>query len=262
MCELDAYFSRIALNEIPSANAEGLMTVQRAHRLAIPIENLDIFLGRGISLDSERVFEKLVTQRRGGYCFEQNQLFLWALREVGFEARPLLARVWLTADKVQPLTHTLNLVTLNGQNWIADAGFSGDFTPPMPLESNQPAEAPGGILYRLIEEERGWMLQRDGGTGWQDQYSFHLTPVELCDLEMSNHWTSTRPQTRFTTLRIVSRALPDGRAGIMDRQLSVTHNQQTETRDIGAATEYRALLAEMFDLHLSAQEVSGLHLFD
>lgn len=262
MGKLDAYFSRIGLNEIPAANAEGLMAMQRAHRLAIPFENLDIPLDKGISLAPEKVFEKLVIRRRGGYCFEQNQLFLRALRDVGFDARPLLARVWLMADEVQPHTHTLNLVTLNGRPWIADAGFGGDFTPPMPLKHDCPAEAPGNIFYRLIEEERGWMLQRDGGTGWQDQYSFHLTPVEPCDLEMGNHWTSTRPQTRFTTLRIVSRALPDGRAGIIDRQLSVTHNQQTETRDIGTPAEYRALLAQMFDLHLSSEEVARLGLFD
>lgn len=261
MSELDAYFSRIGLNEAPSADAEGLMSLQRAHRLAIPFENLDIPLGRGISLAPERVFEKLVTQRRGGYCFEQNQLFLRALRQVGFEARPLLARVWLMADEVQPHTHTFNLVTLNGQPWIADAGFGGDFTPPMPLEPNRAAEAPGGVFYRLIEEERGWMLQRDGGTGWQDQYSFQLTPVEACDLEMGNHWTATRRQTRFTTLRIVSRALPDGRAGLIDRELSVSRNQHTEERSISTLAEYRALLADIFDLHLSSEEVAALGLF-
>lgn len=266
MIELAVYLQRIGLAAAPAADAEGLTAVQRAHRLAISFENLDIPLGRGISLDAEAVFDKLVTRRRGGYCFEQNQLFLHMLRHMGFDARPLLARVWLMAEDVPPLTHTLNLVTLDGRLWVADAGFGGDFTPPMPLAAGEVAQAPGGVRYRLIEDYRGWVLQRDGGSiggdgGWQDQYSFHLSQVEHSDLEMGNHWTSTRPDTRFTTLHIVSRALPDGRAGLIGRQLSVTRSGRSEEREISDAAEYRAALADIFNLPLTAEEVAALGLF-
>lgn len=131
--DLDAYLARLGLGLPPLADIDGLTTLQRAHRLAIPFENLDIRLGRGISLDPGHVFEKLVHKRRGGYCFEQNQLFLRALQAIGFDARPLLARVWLVAEGVPPRTHTLNLVRINGEDWIADAGFGGSYSPPMKL---------------------------------------------------------------------------------------------------------------------------------
>lgn len=266
MTQLAAYLQRIGLTASPAADAEGLMVVQRAHRLAISFENLDIPLGRGISLDPEMIFDKLVTRRRGGYCFEQNQLFLRMLRHMGFEARPLLARVWRMADEVPPLTHTFNLVTLDGRLWIADTGFGGDFTPPMLLVAGEVVQAPGRVRFRLIEDHGGWMLQRDGGAiggdgGWEDQYSFHLTQVELSDLEMANHWTSTRPDTRFTTLRLVSRALPDGRAGLIGRHLSVTRSGRSEEREISDAAEYRAVLADMFNLPLTTEEVAALGLF-
>jgi len=122
--DLDAYFERIRLAERPACTLEGLATVQRAHRLAIPFENLDVILGRGIAIDSASVFAKLVTARRGGYCFEQNRLFEDALLALGFNVRPLLARVWLGGEGPPPgKTHTLGLVTIDGQEWIADAGF-------------------------------------------------------------------------------------------------------------------------------------------
>jgi len=91
--DLSAYLDRIGLKQPPPATAEGLAQVQRAHRLAIPFENLDVILGRGIRIDSASVFAKLVTARRGGYCFEQNRLFEDALIALGFTVRPLLARV-------------------------------------------------------------------------------------------------------------------------------------------------------------------------
>src|SRR3546814_16635827 len=96
--DVEAYLRRIGLEQAPRPDQEGLMSVQRAHRWAIPFENFDIPLGRGISLDPAAVFDKLVVRRRGGYCFEQNQLFLRALLQLGFDARPLLARVWLMAE--------------------------------------------------------------------------------------------------------------------------------------------------------------------
>src|SRR3546814_6197821 len=71
---------------------------------------------------------------------------------------------------------------------------------------------------------------------------------------MGNHWTSTRPGTRFTTLCMVSRALPEGRAGLMERQLSVCRLGQSEEREITDAKEYRALLDDIFNLQLTRSE--------
>src|SRR5690606_36486392 len=127
-----AYLARIGISRPPAADAAGLDALQQAHRSTIAFENLDIPLGREISLDPGQVFDKMVTRRRGGYCFEHNQLFLRALRAIGFQARPLLARGWLGAgDDIPPRAHTLNLVQIDGADWIADAGFGGSYVPPL-----------------------------------------------------------------------------------------------------------------------------------
>ena len=107
--DLDAYFERIRLGDRPACDLDGLAAVQRAHRLAIPFENLDIRLGRGIAIDSASVFAKLVTRRRGGYCFEQNRLFCDALTALGFAVRPLLARVWFANLRGETRPHGSHL---------------------------------------------------------------------------------------------------------------------------------------------------------
>lgn len=257
------------MDAAPAPDEAGLTAIQRAHRLAIPFENLDIPLGRGISIDPAIVFDKLVTRRRGGYCFEQNQLFLRALIALGFTARPLLARVWLMAEGVPPLTHTFNLVTIGGREWIADAGFGGSFSPPMPLEDGATAQMPDGTAHRLTRRDDDWMLERAGDPGatdgrsrdtrdWQPQYSFTTEPVEGIDLELSNHWTSTRPGTRFLTMQIVSLILPDGFAALTDRQFSLHRAGTTESRAVNDAKEYRTVLTDIFGLELSAGEVDRL----
>jgi N-hydroxyarylamine O-acetyltransferase len=271
--DLAAYLARIGLKEPPAPDAEGLAELQRAHRLVIPFENLDVILGRGIAIDSNSVFAKLVTARRGGYCFEQNRLFGDALDALGFVWRPLLARVWLGTEGAPPgKTHTLCLVTIDGQDWIADAGFGGSYGPPMPLADGETAAAPDGAEFRLMRDPLyGWMLERNGhsgttdgrgpGEGWVAQYSFDLSPVFASDLALSNHWTSAAPGTRFLTLRVVSIALPHGFASLTDRFYRRRNGDRETSGEIEDPRVYRLRLSMLFGIDLTAEEVAELGLF-
>jgi N-hydroxyarylamine O-acetyltransferase len=274
--DLDLYLERIRLAERPQPDAAGLLALQRAHRLAIPFENLDVILGRGIRVDSEGVFAKLVTAKRGGYCFEHNRLFGDALDALGFTARPLLARVWLGAEHVPPLTHAISLVTIDGQEWIADTGFGGSYAPPMPLADGETADAPDGARFRLGRDPLyGWMLERHGDPGTTDgrtpfadpelhhgaQYSFSLEPVFPADMALGNHWTSTAPGTRFTTLRIVSQVLPNGFASLTDRSYKRRNGDSEASGEITDPRVYRMRLSMMFGIDFTVEEVAALGLF-
>lgn len=271
--DLPSYLERVGLKESPAATAEGLAQVQRAHRLAIPFENLDVILGRGIAIDSASVFAKLVTARRGGYCFEQNRLFEDALEALGFVTRPLLARVWLGLEGPPPgKTHTLVLVTIDGQDWIADAGFGGSYCPPMPLADGETALAPDGAQFRLMRDPlHGWMLERDGppattdgrgaGEGWMPQFSFSLDPVFTADLILSNYWTSNAPESRFKQLRIVSSVLPHGFASLTDRRYRRRNGEQEASGEIDDPRVYRMRLSLLFGIDLSVEEIAQLGLF-
>lgn len=266
--DLAAYFQRIALPARPTHDGCGLQALVRAHRLAIPFENLDIPLGRGIRIDSASVFAKLVAGKRGGYCFEQNRLLRDALTELGFTVHPLLARVWLLHESqdVPPLTHTLNLVSIAGEAWIADAGFGGSYAPPLRLLDGAEEAAPDGARHRVVRHaEHGWMLQRHAGgpddaqgQGWQDQYSFTEARVEESDLALSNHWTSTAPGTRFTTLTMARIVLPTGYASLTGRDYTRRNGTDASDTVIDDPRVYRMRLSLMFGIDLSAEETAAL----
>jgi len=269
---LAAYLERIHLAEPGGADAAGLAAVQRAHRLAIPFENLDVMLGRTISIDSDALFAKLVTARRGGYCFEHNRLFLNALAALGFVVRPQLARVWLGAEAVPPLTHAIAIVTIDGGDWIADAGFGGSYTPPMPLSDGAEATAPDGARFRLTrEEERGWVLWRAGdaattdgrgtGEGFQPQYSFVPGPAYDADLAMGNLWAAAAPASRFGTTCVVSVVLPKGFASLTDRRYRRRSGSETTEAEITDPRVYKLRLSMLFGIDLSAEEVAKLGIF-
>jgi N-hydroxyarylamine O-acetyltransferase len=261
--DVDAYLARIGLTERPIPTAESLAQIQRAQRLCIPFENLDIPLKRGISLDPEAIFDKLVTRRRGGYCFEQNQLFHRVLLALGFDSRPLMARTWLFAgDAIPPRSHTFNLVKIDGEEWIADAGFSSNYTAPMRLRDGETVASEPSLTHRLNEHpEHGWMVERDAGKGFQPQYSFSLDRVYPIDLEMANHWTSTCLTFRFTQNVIVSIVLPHGTASLMN--LSYTRESKNEkvASEITSPRMLQMRLSLIFGIELSLEEVGALGLF-
>ena len=271
MFDLDAYLERIRLPARPTPDAAGLTRLQHAHRLAIPFENLDVRLGRPIAIDPAGVFVKLVTARRGGFCFEHNRLFLDALAAAGFEARPLLARVWLGASDVPPLTHTLSLVEVGGEQWIADPGFGGSYAPPMPLVDGAEADAPDGARFRLTRDDNGWMLWRDGdaattdgrggGPGWQRQYRFTTDVVWDADLAMGSHWSATAPASRFVRHAVVSLVLPHGFASLTDRHYRRRAGADATEAEIADPRVYRMRLSLMFGIDLGAEEVAELGVF-
>lgn len=267
MFDLPAYLARIGLPARPTLDAAGLQALHRAHRLAIPFENLDVALGRTVAIDRAAVFAKLVTAGRGGYCFEHHRLFADALAALGFAARPLLARVRLGTDEMPPLTHVLSLVTIEGREWIADPGFGGSYAPPMRLVDGAQVMATDGASFLLrADAEHGWVLLRDGepGTtdgrdtapGWRPQYSFTTAPVWDADLAMGNHWASTHPASRFVNHRIVSIVLPHGFARLTDRDYRRQVGNEVGAGAITDPRVYRMRLALMFGIELTKEEVA------
>lgn len=279
--QLAAYLDRLGLAAAPASDAAGLRQVQAAHRQRIPFENLDGMLGRAIDCASAPVFDKLVTRQRGGFCFEHNRLLADMLSALGFTNRLLLARVLLgDPPALAPRTHCLLLVTLEGEPWIADAGFGAAYAPPMPLRDGEEAMSGDGAQHRLrrIGAEGSlpgsWLLERRGprasGDGrarsdhaWEAQFAFDLAEVAEADLALGCFWAASHPASRFTNVTVISRCLPDGFASLLGRELNVWRTGEDRHQHLlGGADEYRALLEGEFGIVLTPEEARALRLFD
>ncbi len=206
MFDLDAYLARIGLHGRPS-----FAVVHRAHVTSIPFENLDPHCGIPVSLASEDLERKLVAQRRGGYCFEQNLLLKAALEALGAEVDLLLARVRVGPPRgARPRTHLVLRVRAEGASWHADVGFGlGSLLEPIPFGAGGEYLQSGWRL-RVVEDEDELVLQEAEGDEWRDLYGFVPEPVPFVDLETSNWFTSTYPRSPFVTGVIVGAHSADG----------------------------------------------------
>jgi N-hydroxyarylamine O-acetyltransferase len=260
MFDLDAYLERIGLSGRP-----GLGEIHRAHSTSIPFENLDPLRGIAVSLDPDDLQRKLVQERRGGYCFEQNLLLRAALQATGggVEIDMHLARVRYGANgAIRPRSHIVLGIRGAGGHWLADVGF-GMGTPfePLPFEPGHESEQ-SGWRFRLVAEARGEMaLQRIEGGGWIDLYAFSLEPVPFIDVETSNWWVCTHPRSPFVNGLIVASQDADGSwASVNERNgpLQLVERSPADSKSVSLdRAQLPGLLAERFGLHGFALDGEG-----
>jgi len=249
---LDAYFRRIGYDGPTTPTLDTLRALHRAHLMPVPFENLDIHIGRPIVLDEERLFDKIVNQRRGGFCYEQNGLFAAVLRQMGYDVTLLEARVnareW---DSGTPFDH-LTLVVQLDERWLTDVGFGDSFIEPLRFDAPDSQEQANGI-FRVLHDGVSGVHSKQTSTGdWHDEYLFSLQPRTLADFVIGCDYHQTSPNSHFTRQRVCSQATPQGRITLSDRRLIITENGQRTERDLYSEAEFQHHLSEQFGIVLSA----------
>jgi len=251
LVDLDAYFERIGYDGAPRADLATLRALHELHPDAIPFEGLDVLTGRGVDLSPAAIDAKLITARRGGYCFEQNNLFRRVLTALGFEVEGLIARVVLMDAPGAPLgprTHMALKVMVGGEPWFADVGFGTcTLTEPLRLVLEE-RQRTGHEDFRLHAVGRELQLEADMAGAWKPVYRASPDPAEQADYEAGNWWTSTHPTSLFRNNLLVTRATSEARYTLFNRRLTIRRpGAEAEQRELDAAGIARAL-AEVFQL--------------
>jgi len=197
--DLDRYAQRIAY-DLPFRSDLECLTALCAHHVShIPFENCGVLLDHPVRLDAESLQRKMIDEERGGYCFEQNGLLLEVLQQIGFEARPLSARVRIGVDRhtPSPRSHMFIVVRLDGADWVVDCGIGAlSLAAPIRWELNAEQQTPHEPR-RIVKDGSRFFHQYERDGVWSDVYEFTGEEMPLVDRELSNWWTSTHPNSLF-----------------------------------------------------------------
>lgn len=214
MDQIRAYFDRIGLEyqEGLEPNGELLRKLQFAFCTTVPYENLDILRGIPLSLDEEALFQKIVVQKRGGFCFELNGSFGWLLRKLGYSVTDCFARYLRGESEIPMRRHRVLKVTATDGVYLADVGI-GEVCPREPLKLET------GILqpqfdecYRLEQEDfLGWVLWDQHHGQWRKFYSFTEEPQLPVDFAAACFWCEKHPTSPFLSQEMFSLKTPEGR---------------------------------------------------
>ena len=264
---LKAYLERIGLELPLAADAASLRRLQLAHMLHVPFENLDIALGRPIRLGLTTLYDKIVTRRRGGFCYELNGLFAWLLDDLGFEVTYLSASDTHSDDTYGlDFDHLVLLVRCPADAapevpWLVDVGWGDTFR--FPLRAELDDEQDGGLkTYRIttnppegagVDENRPprrQLWERHTNGVWERQYAFTTQPRAFVDFEPMCRYHQTSPESIFTRKQICTLATPDGRVSLEDNHLIISQRGAREEREV-APGEKAGLLRELFGIDLA-----------
>jgi N-hydroxyarylamine O-acetyltransferase len=249
--DLQRYLARVEYSGSVAPTLATLTSLIEHHVAAIPFENIDVLLDRGIDISPGAVDAKLIERRRGGYCYEQNGLFKRALATIGFHVESLAARVlWMEKEDEppRPRTHMALRVTIDGEAWLADVGFGGIVpTSPLRLADTAP-QATRHERFRIVPNGGTVIVQPQIGDEWKPLYELSLEPLLDVDYEPLNWFTSTHPASVFRKGLMVARSTPEARYMLLNGRLTVRRRDGSVERRSLDAEALEAVLADAFGL--------------
>jgi N-hydroxyarylamine O-acetyltransferase len=250
---LEKYFDRIAYIGKADKDIATLTDIMRCQLFSVPFENLDVQAGKIVSLVPEEIVEKILMQRRGGYCYEVNGIFAMALQELGVPYQFVAARP-MTYPVRRPKTHMAVVAEVEGKEWLFDLGFgSSGIRSPMRLDEVDIEIRQDADKYMLSKSSNSVYLLKAFVDGqWANQYEFDLYPHEWIDFVPANYLNSTHPDAIFVQKLLVVLHNPTGREILFGDTLKSIVNGETTQQVI--SMEYRAsILAARFGLFVPHQ---------
>lgn len=246
---LDAYLKRINYAGSIAPTLDTLQMLHRLHPVAIPFENLDPLMERPVRLQLSDIEQKLLNERRGGYCLEHNLLFKAVLESMDFKVTTLGAGVlWGREDDYVPaeLHHIALLVDVGGVPYLADVGFGGQVaTAPLRLRADVEQTTPNE-RYRLSGGHPKWRLESEIAGAWKALYEFTTPGIDDAALTIINDYS----MTRFRDDLIAARVDGGRRYALWNARLNTHENGGTTTRMLTSIAEIRDVLSGTFLLTL------------
>lgn len=254
---LNLYLQRLGFNAPPEPTLETLRQLQLRHTGAFPFENLTTLSGEPVLIDLPSVEHKVLSQGRGGYCYELNNLFLALLQELGFDARGISGRVVMGQPEGTwtARTHRLSLVVLDGVRYITDVGFGGMVpTAPLKLDSTEEQLTPHEP-YRIEQHVDGYTLRAKVGDEWRGMYIFDLQRQEDIDYTVGNWYVSTHPDSSFVKQLMVARTGEGWRKTLNNGSFAIHRiGSESDRRQVTDVDELIVLLESEFGIQVPVND--------
>ncbi len=251
--ELKHYFKRISYDGSPKTDYETLRAVHQLQNDAVTYENLDVPLGRPMGRAIDDIYEKIVAQGRGGWCYEQNGLLDWALSEIGFRVSQHAGGVTRDTNGQAAVGNHLVLIVDLERPYLADCGFGDGIVDPLPLAVGKCVQR--GLCFALSKTDDGWWRFHNQEHGAAANFDFREEPADQSLLDEKCRWLQTDPESGFVLNAVCQRHQPDAHYTLRGRVLKTLRHGVFEQRLVSDRAEYETTLRDVFDLSVPDAEL-------
>lgn len=228
--DFDRYLKRINFTNGISLNERTFVDLHEHHVFQVPFENLDIHYRRLFNLELDKVYEKVVGNFRGGFCYELNLLFSRLLNEIGFSARVISSRIFDETGNLGPDYDHMSVYVELSKDYLADVGFGDLFL--RPLEIREGSQHDGRNYFKIEKyADKDYLLSMSpDGITYQLKYTFSLEEAHMSIFEEMCFDKQINPDSFFVKNTICTRPTDEGRLTIFNNKLIVkTRNEKIET---------------------------------
>ena len=249
--DLDAYLERIGIASVRKPTSDFLDELIYAHQRTVPFENLEVYEEHKTpSLAKADLFDKIVTRKRGGYCFELNGLFYSLLQGLGFDVQPCMARVLLRPNPYPMITHRATIVRIDGKRFLADVGFGGPMPNFAPVLEDGASRTELGQTFALRPHDDFWWNVWYTGSSEEEKavLRFCLMPAEEQDFVVFSFFQANNPQSVFRQRRQANVRTETGAFDLLNTTFTEYANGQKTVIELTSDEELDRTLADKFGI--------------
>jgi len=238
------YLNRIKFVKTIKTDLNTLTELHQNHIFHIPFENLDIQNHKKIQLNEQKLFSKIITYKRGGFCYELNYLFLSLLTNLGFNAKMIAARIF-DNDKLGPeFDHMAIIVTIENESWLVDVGFGDLFIKPLKIDHKiEQVDRENRFKIELVEQHTYLLSKsKDGADDISEKRLEQFLPQ--CELKQQS------PDSYFVQNKVCTVAQKNGRKTIFNSKYIEKKNGKRIERFIENKEQENTILNQEFKIIL------------
>ena len=258
--QVSRYLERIGFSRAVELDVATLSELVFAHQCAVPFETVSIHRsGEVPCLDVEVLYDKIVTRRLGGYCFELNKLFEELLRALGFDVRPCLCRAVRGRDARMPINHRGMVVLLDGVLHFADVGFGGPMAAgALALEAGAEQVIDGEHYTPQLGGDGWWRIERmtrskldlfDDGAPVRRQVELEVCEAAVEDIDFNAlNVAFSQLGTLFRDHMVVNLRTREGHRALMDYRLTCRERGEKRVVDLEDDEQLACALRDQFGM--------------
>ncbi|WP_420321369.1 arylamine N-acetyltransferase family protein [Flagellimonas sp.] len=250
MIDVEKYLERIHFSQSIKIDRDTLSLLQKSHLLSVPFENLDIHYGIPIELDIQRIYHKIMENKRGGFCYELNGLFNSLLNGIGFKSKLVSARTYGKDQQYSPeYDHLALIVHLDNEDILVDVGFGKFSFEPLPIRLDTIiSDTYGDFVFDKYNATHIRINEKtkDKST---PQYIFSKKERELLEFKRRCEFHQKSKDSHFTQKKVISIAKENGRITLNNTQLKISRSGKEQLIEF-EEDEFEYKLKEHFNIEL------------
>lgn len=196
-----------------------------------------------------KILRKNCRKKRGGFCYELNDLFYELLCKIGFHSKIISARVCGRDGKFgAEYDHLAILTKIENIEYLVDVGF-GDFSikPLQFILDVEQQDENGTFLIRKFDNEYFEVVKKVGENR-ESEYIFKNLARNLSEFTEMCNFHQTSPESHFTRGKICSILTENGRKTLTDTKFIETVNFEKTEVTINSETEFKQILEKEFKI--------------